>query len=49
MRPLDAKTRDLVDRKGMDQRSPILIRIFKEEATLEVWKQEKARPAATPS
>jgi len=38
-RPLDAKTRDLVDRKGMDQKAPILIRIFKEEAKLEVWKQ----------
>ncbi len=42
MRPLDAKTRALVERKGMDLRSPILIRIFKEEATLEVWKQQKA-------
>ena len=41
MRPLDAKTRKLVERKGMELRSPILIRIFKEEATLEVWKQEK--------
>jgi murein L,D-transpeptidase YafK len=41
MRPLDSKTRNLVDRKGMDLRSPILIRIFKEEATLEVWKQER--------
>jgi murein L,D-transpeptidase YafK len=42
MRPLDSKTRDLVERKGMEQRSPILIRIFKEEATLEVWKLQKA-------
>ncbi len=42
MRPLDSKTRALVDRKGMDQRAPILIRIFKEEATLEVWKLQKA-------
>ncbi len=42
MRPLDAKTRALVERKGMDLRSPILIRIFKEEATLEVWKLQKA-------
>ena len=41
MRPLDAKTRKLVERKGMELRSPILIRMFKEEATLEVWKQEK--------
>jgi len=42
MRPLDEKTRELVDRKGMEQRSPILIRLFKEESTLEVWKQQKA-------
>jgi murein L,D-transpeptidase YafK len=42
MRPLDSSTRALVDRKGMDQRSPILIRIFKEEATLEVWKKQRA-------
>jgi murein L,D-transpeptidase YafK len=41
MRPLDNKTRALVERKGMELRSPILIRIFKEEATLEVWKQER--------
>ncbi len=41
MRPLDSKTRALVDRKGMEQRAPILIRIFKEEATLEVWKLQK--------
>src|SRR5256885_1614325 len=41
-RPLDAKTRDLVDRKGMDQQAPIMLRIFKEESTLEVWKLEKA-------
>ncbi len=41
MRPLDSKTRNLVERKGMELRSPILIRMFKEEATLEVWKQEK--------
>ena len=42
MKPLDEKTRQLVERKGMDQRSPILVRLFKEEATLEVWKQQKA-------
>ena len=42
MRPLDSKTRELVDRKGMELRSPILVRIFKEEAELEVWKQQKA-------
>ncbi|MGH6926634.1 MAG: L,D-transpeptidase family protein [Propylenella sp.] len=42
MRPLDSATRTLVDRKGMEQRSPILLRIFKEEATLEVWKLQKS-------
>lgn len=42
MRPLDSGTRALVERKGMDLRSPILIRIFKEEAKLEVWKKQKA-------
>ena len=42
MRPLDSKTRDLVDRKEMAQNAPILIRIFKEEATLEVWKLQKS-------
>ena len=33
----------------MDQQSPILIRIFKEEATLEVWKQEQVDRNATRS
>jgi murein L,D-transpeptidase YafK len=42
MRPLDQKTRELVERKGMEQRSPILIRLFKEEAVLEVWKPQKS-------
>ena len=41
MRPLDAKTRNLVERKGMETGSPILIRLFKEESTAEVWKLEK--------
>ena len=41
-RPLDSKTRDLVERKGMDQQSPILIRIFKEDSKLEVWKQVRS-------
>jgi murein L,D-transpeptidase YafK len=42
MAPLDAATRELVDKKGMDQKAPILIRVFKQESTLEVWKKEKA-------
>ena len=41
MRPLDAKTRNLVERKGMEIGSPILVRLFKEESTAEVWKLEK--------
>ncbi|MBA3519286.1 MAG: transcriptional regulator [Rhizobiales bacterium] len=40
--PLDPDTRALVEKKGMDQKAPILIRIFKEEASLEVWKLQKA-------
>ncbi len=42
MRPLDSKTRVLAERKGMELRSPIMIRIFKEEAKLEVWKLQQA-------
>ncbi len=41
MRPLDSGTRSLIARKGMEERSPIVIRIFKEEAKLEVWKPQK--------
>ena len=41
MRPLDAKTRNLVERKGMEIGSPILVRLFKEESSAEVWKLEK--------
>lgn len=42
LRPLDSGLRSLIASKGMDERSPILIRIYKEEATLEVWKQQRA-------
>ena len=42
MRPLDSGTRALIERKGMDQRAPILVRIFKEEAILEVWKLQRS-------
>src|ERR1700758_1764000 len=31
-----------VEQKGMDCPSPILIRLFKEEAELEVWKQDRS-------
>ena len=40
--PLDASTKALVEKKGMDQKAPILIRLFKEESRLEIWKQQKA-------
>jgi len=42
LQPLSSETRALVEQKGMEQNSPILIRIFKEESVLEVWKKEKA-------
>ena len=42
MRPLESSTRELIKKKGMEDKSPILVRIFKEESVLEVWKQEKA-------
>ena len=40
--PLDAATRSLVEKKGMEQKAPILIRLFKEESALEIWKKQKA-------
>ena len=36
--PLSRDTMMLLGRKGMDQGSPIFVRIFKEESELEVWK-----------
>jgi murein L,D-transpeptidase YafK len=41
MRPLSSETLALIESKGMDKNSPILVRIFKEEAELEVWKQNR--------
>src|SRR3990172_1483277 len=38
LKPLSAKTRALLADKGMTEESPILIRIFKAESELEVWK-----------
>ena len=37
--PLSQKTLSLISDKNMDKESPILVRIFKEEAELELWKQ----------
>jgi murein L,D-transpeptidase YafK len=42
-RALKALSQDMVaeiERKGMPSSSPILVRIFKEEAELEIWKQD---------
>lgn len=38
LKPLPAEARALLAQKGMKDSSPILIRIFKEESELEVWK-----------
>lgn len=40
MKPLSAQTRALLAEKGMTEQQPILIRIFKAESELEVWKQK---------
>ena len=39
--PLSPKTVALISEKNMDSQSPILVRIFKEEAEMEVWKQTR--------
>ncbi|TCT07978.1 L,D-transpeptidase family protein [Aquabacter spiritensis] len=39
--PLSAKTLALIDEKGMTPESPILVRIYKQESELEVWKQKR--------
>ncbi|MGQ7794278.1 L,D-transpeptidase family protein [Faunimonas sp. B44] len=40
--PLPSAMKSLIAANGMEERSPILIRIFKEENVLEVWKKQKA-------
>jgi murein L,D-transpeptidase YafK len=42
MRPLPADVKALLEKKGMEQKAPILVRIFKEESKLEVWKRQKS-------
>jgi len=39
--PLSDKTLAMMSTKNMDKASPILVRVFKEEAELEVWKQNR--------
>ena len=38
LKPLSTQTRTLLAEKGMTEQSPVLIRIFKAESELEVWK-----------
>src|SRR5262249_11688134 len=38
-RPLSNEMVDLIEKKGMSKETPILVRIFKEESELEIWKQ----------
>src|SRR6476646_8638514 len=38
LKPLSAQTQTLLAQKGMTEKSPILVRIFKSESELEVWK-----------
>jgi murein L,D-transpeptidase YafK len=40
-RPLSNDMIELIEKKGMAKETPILVRIFKEESELEIWKQTK--------
>ena len=42
LRPLSSEMASLIEKKGMTKTSPLLIRVFKEEAELEVWKQDSS-------
>jgi murein L,D-transpeptidase YafK len=39
LKPLSPQTRALLAEKGMTEQSPMLVRIFKAESQLEIWKQ----------
>jgi murein L,D-transpeptidase YafK len=41
LQPISMPTLALLDQKSMDKSSPILLRIFKEESELEIWKQNR--------
>jgi murein L,D-transpeptidase YafK len=41
MQPLSERMLGDLDSRGMAKQSPILLRIFKEESELEVWKVDK--------
>jgi murein L,D-transpeptidase YafK len=42
MAPLSSRMLSDIEAKNMDKESPILVRIFKEESELEVWKQDRS-------
>ena len=42
MQPLSDRMQGEIESKNMAKESPILVRIFKEESELEVWKQDKS-------
>ena len=42
MAPLSNEMLSLLEQKNMPKESPVLVRIFKEEAELEVWKQDSS-------
>ncbi|WP_051242257.1 L,D-transpeptidase family protein [Stappia stellulata] len=41
-RPVSSEVKREITRLGMDTKSPIMLRIFKQESELEVWKQTKS-------
>lgn len=41
LKPLSPEMVAMIEKKGMTKESPILVRIFKEESELEVWKQDQ--------
>lgn len=41
LKPISKNSMMLLGKKGMNQHSPIFVRIFKEESELEVWKQRR--------
>ncbi len=42
IRPLKADTLALMESKGMRKEDPILVRAFKQESSLEIWKRDKS-------
>src|SRR5688572_31634756 len=41
LKPLSPQTRALLAEKGMTEKSPMLVRVFKAESELEIWKQRE--------